>query len=77
MSTKLSPREISPYGQDRRFDAAQSKYRSHAGPMSAKTKVLVAAILVAFALLHLVGGALMSRSNGGRADTGGLMHRSD
>jgi hypothetical protein len=78
MITKLSLRETSPqYGSDHRFDAAQCKHRPHAGRMSAKAKVLAAAVLVVFALLHLVGGALISRSNGAPAETGGLMHRSD
>jgi hypothetical protein len=78
MSTKLSLRGTSPqYGQDRRSDAAQSKSRSRAVRMSVETKVLVAAILFVFALLHVVGGVLMSRSDGAPADTAGLMHRSD
>jgi hypothetical protein len=78
MNTRLSLSENSPqYGRDRRFDVAQSRYRSHAGRMSAETKVLIVAILVVFALLHVVGGALMSRSNGAPADSGALMHQGD
>jgi hypothetical protein len=58
--------------------AAQPAQPAFRGPrMSVETKVVVAAIFVVFAILHVVGGTLISRSLGAPSESGARMHRSD
>jgi hypothetical protein len=75
MNTKLLLREAD---AERPWDAGQSQPRSHAGRMSLETKLVIAAVLVGFAILHAVGGTLLMRHSAGPpAETGAFMHRGD